>query len=180
MRQADDLTPTLYKELRKLANVRLAREKPGHTLQPTDLVHEVVLRLSRANAENQDGWKSRGHYFGAAARAMRQVLIDYARRRSAARRPQAKDQVVGLITLPDHRNGEGLSAEEFLALNQALENLEAEYPHEAEIVQLRYFAGLGVQEIADAIGVNKRQIERDWTFARSWLRRQLSTGSESS
>lgn len=174
MRQTDDLTPTLYEELRKLAIARLAKERPDHTLQPTELVAEVVVRLSTARAEKQDGWNSRGHYFGAAARSMRQVLIDYAKRRSAAKRPQEKDRVVGLVTLPNYRKSKPLSIEEILALEQVLSEFEAEYPREANIVSLRYFAGLEVQEIADALGTSKRRVERDWTFAKGWLRRRLS------
>ncbi len=162
----------VYEELRKLANAYLGRERPGHTLQPTALVHEVYMRLAGAEA----GWSGRGHFFGAAAQAMRRILVEHARGKAAAKRGGGRQRVEE-ITLPDEGRGHGLSAEEILTLNRALEQLEADYPRKAEIVQLRYFAGLTVDEIAELLGVTPRTVERDWRFARAWLEKALTAGS---
>ncbi len=165
----------VYEELRKLANAYLAKERAGHTLQPTALVHEVYLRLARAEERQEDGWNGRGHFFGAAARAMRQILVDHARGKVAAKRGGGQQRVEE-ITLADEGRDHGLSAEEVLTLNRALEQLEADYPRKAEVVQLRYFAGLTVDEIAELLGVTPKTIERDWRFARAWLEKALTSG----
>jgi RNA polymerase sigma factor (TIGR02999 family) len=165
----------MYEELRKLARALLARERIGHTLQATALVHEAFLRLSPRDA---GAWNSRGHFFGAAARAMRQILVDHARGRAAAKRGGGRQRVDEPGTLPDEERELGLPAEEILTLNRALEQLEADYPRHAEVVELRYFAGLTIEEIAELRNVASRTIERDWRFARAWLERTLTSGPE--
>jgi RNA polymerase sigma factor (TIGR02999 family) len=171
------MVEAVYDELRKLARAYLARERPGHTLQPTALVHEVYLRLG---GEGEAAWNSRGHFFGAAARAMRQILIEHARARAAGKRGGGRARIEELDTVPDHRRAHGPSAEERLTLGGALERLAAAYPRKAEIVRLRYLAGLTVGEIAVLLDVTPRTVERDWRFARAWLEQALTAGPEPS
>ena len=173
MQDGDELFQAIYKELRKLANVYLARDNQK-TLQPTDLVHEVYVRLAISKNQREEGWSDRAYFFGAAVRAMRQTLVDLARKRNAIRHGAGLERLDGLVTIPDLRGQQGLSVSEILTLHSALERFEASYPQEAEIVQLRYFAGLTVSEIAELRGVNKRTVERDWTFAKAWMRRALT------
>lgn len=161
-RSSDELLPVLYAELRALARALMRREPPGQTLQPTALVHEAYLRLVRTS--NPD-WKSRGHFFGAASRAMRNILVDQARRKAAhrhgghLRRVEAEEAVLP-VDVPD---------EDLLALDAALSRLEKLDPRKARVVMLRYFAGLTVNETALAMDVSVRTIEREWAFARTLL-----------
>ena len=167
---AGDLLPLVYDELRKLAAARLAVEAPGQTLQPTALVHEAYLRLVGSAADVR--WDSRGHFFAAAAEAMRRVLIDHARDRKRLKRGgQSRrreeldlDSLARLDAPPD----------ELLDLDDALARLEHEDPRAASLVKLRVFAGLTQDEAAAALRVVRRTADRDWAFARAWLFRQLS------
>ena len=166
---AEQLLPLVYDELRKLAAEKMAQEKPGQTLQATALVHEAYLRL--VAAENAQGWNSRGHFFAAAAEAMRLILVDQARRKGRLKRGGQQQRIpldavhIALDTPPD----------DLLALNEALENLGTEYPDCAELVKLRFFAGLPQGDAAAALGIPRRTADRHWAFARAWLFQQLNT-----
>lgn len=164
------LLPLVYDELRKMASAKLATEKPGHTLQATALVHEAYLRLV-GKAQNQtDQWDSRGHFFAAAAEAMRRVLVDSARRKQSAKRGgqytrQDLDaaQLVGPVR--DDR---------LLELDEALAKLEVTDQRSAEVVKLRYFAGLTIPEVAGVLGVSPRTADTIWAYARSWLMEEMA------
>ncbi|MBU0637321.1 MAG: sigma-70 family RNA polymerase sigma factor [Planctomycetes bacterium] len=166
---AADLLPLLYDELRRLARSRMAREAPGQTLQPTALVHEAYLRVVGAA---DPGWESRGHFFAAAALAMRRIMIEQARRKArpkhgGSRRRISDEDVEIAIESP---------AEDILALNDALECLEASDPRKGQIVSMRYFAGLTAEETAQALNVSVGTVEREWRYIRSWLYAQLTDG----
>lgn len=157
------LLPLVYEELRKLAAVRLAEEKPGQTIQPTALVHEAWLRLV-GSGQGQE-WDHRGHFFAAAAEAMRRILINRARdkqrlKRAAPGRRMDLDQIEVATDTP---------AEELLAINDALEKLAERDPQAAELVKLRFFTGLNQQEAASAMGLPRRTADRHWAYARAWL-----------
>ena len=169
---ANELVATLYPELRKLAQARLSRLPPGQTLQPTALVHEVYMRLV---AGQERGWNGRGHFFGAAARAMRDILANFARNKNAVKRGGGQIQIRETVTLIDGDRALALTPEELLSLHEALEHLEKAHPRKAEIVLLRYFAGLSTIEIAEVLEVSARTIEREWRFARAWLHEKLSS-----
>ena len=162
IRPAAELLPELYAELRRLAAALTARLRPGQTLQPTALVHEAYLRLVR----NQDpGWEGRRHFFGAAARAMREILIEQARRKGRQKRGGGGRRV---------ELAEGLAwieppADDVLALDEAIRRLEAEDTRLAEVVMLRYYSGLSVEETAAVLGVSVSTLTRDWRYARAWL-----------
>src|SRR5947209_19689187 len=162
---AEQLLPLVYDELRKLAAQRLAQEKPGQTLQATALVHEAYLRL--VGGEQTPDWNGRGHFFAAAAEAMRRILIDRARHKQThkaggGRRRLDLDDLEPAL---EEENGDRL-----LALDEALQQLEAEDPRKAELVKLRFFAGLTAEPAAAALGVSTSTAEKDWAYARSWLR----------
>jgi RNA polymerase sigma factor (TIGR02999 family) len=162
---SEQLLPLVYDELRKLAAQRLAQEKPGQTLQATALVHEVYLRL--LGAEGAVGWNSRGHFFAAAAEAMRRILIDRARHKQT-RKAGGGHCLLDLEGIePALEVG---SDDRLLALDEALGRLEAEDPRKAELVKLRFFAGLTAEQAAAALGVSTSTAEKDWAYARSWLR----------
>lgn len=170
-RAAADLLPLVYDELRKLARSRLARETPGQTLQPTALVHEAYLRLV---GDEDSGWDNKGHFFAAAAEAMRRILIERARRYAALRHGAGELQV----TLHDDISvAVEQDADQLLAVDQALSRLEALDEQMATVVKLRYFAGLDVDETAQALGISTRSVNRQWTAARAWLARALGAGS---
>jgi RNA polymerase sigma factor (TIGR02999 family) len=160
---AAELLPLVYDELRKLAAARLAGEKPGQTLQPTALVHEAYLRL--VGGGQADGWGGRGHFFAAAAEAMRRILVEAARRK---RGPQRGGHLRRHDLSPD-QPADRDDSERLLALDEALERLAALEPRAAEIVKLRYFAGLTVPEVAAALGISPRTADGDWAYARAWL-----------
>lgn len=165
--QAEELLSLVYGELHRLAAAQLARERPDITLSPTELVHEAYLRLVRGAPIS---WESRTHFFGIAARAMRQVLVDAARRRRADRRGAGADRV----TLPTDVPSDPPDIFDVLDLHQALARLGAEDPSLERLVELRFFGGLTLDEAADAIGVSRRKAANDWAAARLWLRRALS------
>jgi RNA polymerase sigma factor (TIGR02999 family) len=155
----------IYRELRRIASGRMAQEAAGHTLQPTALVHEAWLRLANPQAD----WKNRAHFFGAASEAMRRILVDYARRRNSQKRgggvePEQLDDCSFVLTAP---------ADELLAVNDALDKLAAEDATAAELVKLRYFVGMPMQEAAAALDLSVRTAERLWTYARVWLKNEI-------
>jgi RNA polymerase sigma factor (TIGR02999 family) len=166
-RAAEQLLPLVYDELRKLAAQKLAQENPGQTLQATALVHEAYLRL----VGTQDpGWNGRGHFFAAAAEAMRRILVENARRKKRLRHGGG-----GLkLDLEGVDLAGSAPAEDLLALDEALEVLARKDPTAAQLVKLRYFAGLTMAEAATALGISLRTAERNWTYARTWLHRAIS------
>ena len=164
---AAQLLPLVYDELRKLAAQKLAHEKPGLTLQATALVHEAYLRLTGKDQERL--WDSRGHFFAAAAEAMRRILVEQARRRHAAKRGGEWQRV----ELSESDLATSIPDDELLTLDEALERLAAVDPEAAKLVQLRFFAGLNMGEAAHALGVSVRTAHDLWAYARSWLRRQM-------
>ncbi len=162
---AEELLPLVYDELRQLAADKLAHEQPGQTLQPTALVHEAYLRL--VGGEQAQDWDGRRHFFAAAAEAMRRILIDRARHKltgkaGGGRRRLDLDDIEPAV---EEENGGRL-----LALDEALQQLEAEDPRKAELIKLRFFAGLTAEQAAAALGVSTSTAEKDWAYARSWLR----------
>jgi RNA polymerase sigma factor (TIGR02999 family) len=165
---AEDLLPALYDELRRLARCFLSRVPPGQTLQTTSLVHEAYLRLV---GSSDPGWDGRGHFFGAAAQSMRQIMVDAARRRSALKRGGGRRRVRGELVLPVE-----LPDEDLLALDEALDRLEDDDERAHRIVMLKFFAGLTTKETALALGVSERTVEREWQYARSWLFQEIGEG----
>jgi RNA polymerase sigma factor (TIGR02999 family) len=160
---ARQLLPLVYDELRQLAAQKLAQEKPGQTLQATALVHEAYLRL--VDVDKVQHWDSRGHFFAAAAEAMRRILVESARRRRSAKHG-------GLVRRLDLEAAQSLaepSTDDLLALDEALDQLAAEDPVKAELVKLRCFAGLSHQEAAEALGISRATADRYWAYAKSWL-----------
>jgi RNA polymerase sigma factor (TIGR02999 family) len=159
---ADELLPLVYEELRKLAANKMARESPGQTLQPTALVHEAWLRLT---GDESKCWDSRGHFFAAAAEAMRRILIERARAKSRLRRgSQAQHVSLDHVTVASEDPSETV-----LAIHEALERLAVRDPFKAEVVKMRYFVGLSQNEIAHALGVSEPTVRRHWSIARAWL-----------
>ena len=168
---AEQLLPLVYDELRKLAAQKLAQEKPGQTLQATALVHEAYLRL--LDAEPAQSWDNRGHFFAAAAEAMRRILIDQARQKQSQRRG-------GGLKRRDLENVEIAAPEpsfDFLAVNDALERFEKIDGLKASLVKLRYFAGLTIPQAAQALGISATTADRYWSYARAWLHAELKKGS---
>jgi RNA polymerase sigma-70 factor, ECF subfamily len=165
----DRLFAAVYKELRNLAARFFRQEAKGITIQPTALVHEAYLKLVGQSAV---AWQGRTHFFAVAAQAMRRILVDHARRRGAAKRGGQQNRVrleEGLVPAlePDH---------DLLAVDEALSKLAQLDPRQAQLVELRFFAGLSVAEAAEVLGISKRSAEREWTMVRAWLRRELSEG----
>ena len=171
---SEEMFSLVYGELRRLAERYMRGERPGHTLQATALVHEAYLKLVDQTRAN---WRGRTHFFAVAARVMRRVLIDYARGRGREKRGAGLQKITLADSLEPARSGE-LSIEEILSLSAALDKLANLDEREARIVELRFFAGLTVPEVANALGISQRTVEGDWTHARAWLRRELSGGGE--
>jgi RNA polymerase sigma factor (TIGR02999 family) len=163
----DNLLPLVYDELRRLAAARLAHEKPGQTLQATALVHEAYLRL--LGGDEKPAWNSRGHFFAAAAEAMRRILIERARRKKHAGGQRLPVEDVALV-IP--------AAADLVALDEVLTRLEVKDPTAAQLVKLRFFAGLTMRQAAEMLGMPLRTAERNWTYARTWLQRELSAGAD--
>jgi RNA polymerase sigma factor (TIGR02999 family) len=166
---AEQLLPLVYDELRKLAAQKLAEEKSGQTLQATALVHEAYLRLVESEHRSSSrSWDNRGHFFAAAAEAMRRILIDQARRKSSKKRSGAGQRLsldaAASLVAPD-----ATAADELLALDECLQQLEAEEPIKARLVKLRYFAGLSLEDSARTLGIAPATAKRYWVYARSWL-----------
>jgi RNA polymerase sigma factor (TIGR02999 family) len=164
---AEQLLPLVYDELRKLAAQKLAQEMPGQTLQATALVHEAYVRLVKVEKARE--WKSRGHFFAAAAEAMRRILVDQARRKRSRKR--GGDRLRVSFDEANHTAAE--DSEEILAVDEALAALAATDAQAAELVKLRYFAGLSIPEAAEALGLPPRSANRLWAYARAWLRRAI-------
>jgi len=164
---AEQLLPLVYNELRKLAAQKLAQEKPGQTLQATALVHEAYIRL--VDVDKAPHWDSRGHFFAAAAEAMRRILVENARRKQSLKRggELARRDIDGLdIAAPER-------SDDLLALDDALNKLAETDRAAAELVKLRYFAGLTAKETAGILGISQRTADRIWAYARSWLRKEI-------
>ena len=164
---AADLLPHVYDELRKLAAARLSEEKPGQTLQATALVHEAYLRL--VGGDQPQDWNGRGHFFAAAAEAMRRILVDNARRKHSKKR--GGDRV--RLNLDQFAAADSERADDVLDIDDALVGLATADPQAAELVKLRYFAGLSIPQAADALGVSPRNADFLWAYARAWLLRSL-------
>jgi RNA polymerase sigma-70 factor (ECF subfamily) len=170
-RAADQLMPLVYAELRAIARVCFHGQGTNHTLEPTALVHEAYLKLVKAD---EIDWQGRSHFFALSARAMRQILVDHARRKQRLKRS-------GGITRIELREDMAISPqrdEDLLAVDEALNELEKLDPQQAKIVELRFFGGLTVQEVADYLNMSKRTVEREWTMIRAWLRHTLQQSNE--
>jgi RNA polymerase sigma factor (TIGR02999 family) len=165
-RAAEELLPLVYGELRRLAAFKMAGESSGHTLQATALVHEAWMRL--VGAEDQT-WENRNHFFSAAAEAMRRILVEHARRKHSLKRGGA----AGHEPLEESSLVLSVPPDEILAVHESLDKLAAQDPSTAELVKLRYFVGLSMEETAVALGLSIRSAERMWTYARAWLRREI-------
>jgi RNA polymerase sigma factor (TIGR02999 family) len=162
------LLPLVYNELRRLAGHYMQQERPGHTLQPTALVHEAYLRLTNQDRAN---WQNRAQFMAVAGQLMRRILVDHARKRCAGKR------VASLTTLDDrvpNQSADVSKPEEILAIHLTLERLERLDPQQGKLVELRYFAGLSMEETAEALELPLRTVEREWTTAKAWLRAQLA------
>jgi len=166
----DTLLPLVYKELRRLAHARLRNERPGHTLQSAALVNEAYLRLIGLDAPQ---WENRTHFFAIAARLMREVLVDYARRHRAGKRGGGACK----LSLEDATGVSRRQAVDVVALDDALDALAKIDPRQSQVVELRFFAGLSLQEISAALQIAPATVQRDWTAARAWLHREMSKNS---
>jgi RNA polymerase sigma factor (TIGR02999 family) len=166
----EKLLPLVYDELRKLAAARLAQEPSGKTLQPTALVHEAFLRL--VDVDSQPLWDSRGHFFAAAAEAMRRILVESARRKKRHKRGGNRQRAV----LDERALAAPAEDDRLLELDAALARLQDAHPRPAELVKLRYFAGLTGEQAAQTLGISTATAERDWAYARAWLLREMSRG----
>ena len=162
---AEQLLPLVYDDLRKLAAQKLAQEKPGQTLQATALVHEAYIRL----VDKAQPWNSRGHFFAAAAEAMRRILVESARRHHAQKRGGGLER----IDVPDLAEPSKDDPVDLLALDEALKRLEALHPEKAQVVKLRFFAGFSLEETAKMLGISRATAQRSWAYARTWLFGQL-------
>lgn len=169
---AERLLPLVYDELRKLAGAKLAKENPGQTLQATALVHEAYLRL--AQRDSNPHWNGRGHFFGAAAEAMRRILVEKARQKLGPKRGGGRARV----TLNEAHNLFDPRADEIIRVNEALEDLAEESPEKAELVKLRYFAGLSHQEAAELLGISRATADRHWAYAKAYLYAALQDSDE--
>lgn len=174
---ADRLLPLVYDELRRLADSYLVRERPGQTLQATALVHEAFVRLVGDGDGSDLAWDSRGHFFGAAAHAMRRILVDRHRGRNSAKRGGGRARVdldvageVATLGAGSVRESEGT---DFVKLDAALERLAAVDQRKADVVMLRYFAGLNHEQVSLALGISSATVRREWAFARAWLIREM-------
>lgn len=169
---ADELLPLVYEELRRLAAKKMSRESPGHTLQPTALVHEAYIRL--VGSEDKT-WRGRTHFFAAAAEAMRRILVDRARRKRAVKRGGVH-QRVGLdnVVLADRE----VPLDDVIALDEALERLSAKDKLKADLVKLRYFAGLPSEHVAQLLGISHNTADKYWAYARAWLRVEIGGPNE--
>ncbi len=165
---ADELLPLVYDALRRLAAQKMTQESPDHTLQPTALVHEAYVRLVDRDAAQR--WDNRGHFYAAAAEAMRRILIEEARRKQTQRRG---GELVRLELDDEVAAAEVADSAQLLALDEALQKLATTDPESAELVKLRYFAGMTVEEAATLLGISSRTAKRNWSYARAWLQREM-------
>jgi len=169
-RTLDELLPLVYEELRRLAAARMAQESAGHTLQPTALVHEAWIRLV---SDGDRTWKNRAYFFGAAAEAMRRILIENARRKSRLKYGGGQER----LNIADMELADTTPDEKVLLINDALEQLEAEHPERARVVVLKYFAGLTNKEVAEMLTIGERTVDRHWVCAKEWLFRKVRNQS---
>lgn len=164
---ASELLPLVYEELRRLAAAKMAQERPGQTLQPTALVHEAWLRLGGGEGQT---WQNRAHFFGAAAEAMRRILIDNARRKRAVRHGGGQERLdINDVDVATAANDDSL-----LAVHEALDRFAAQDQRKAELVKLRYFAGLNIEQAAEVLGVSPATAKRWWAYARAWLHTEIA------
>jgi RNA polymerase sigma factor (TIGR02999 family) len=170
----EELMPLVYDDLRRRARAYMSRERPGHTLQPTALVHEAYMKLVDQSRVN---WRGRTHFFAIGAQAMRRILIDHARGHGREKRGGEWQRVT--LSAPLKSDESGLDLVELLNLDRALEKLDGLDERQAKIVELRFFAGLKMSEVAEVLGVSKRTVEDDWVHARAWLKHELSKGETS-
>jgi len=167
---AEQLLPLVYDELRRLAAQKLAQEKPGQTLQATALVHEAYLRL--VEVKKAQKWNSRGHFFAAAAQAMRRILVENARRKQRSKHGGDLQRVeIEMASLPTR-----MSSDDLLALDEALEKLQQEDPVKAQLVTLRYFGGMTIEQASEVLNISRITAHRYWTYARAWLHQQMTGG----
>ncbi|MCG8653866.1 MAG: sigma-70 family RNA polymerase sigma factor [Pirellulales bacterium] len=166
---SDALFAAVYDDLRQLARDRMAKEQAGHTLQPTDLVHESFVRL--IGADQQQDWQSKAHFFAAASEAMRWILVDHARRKKAAKRG---GKLARVQAQPEELPAEKASEDEILAVDEAVEKLASQDPQKADLVKLRYFGGMTLKEAAIALGLSRATAARHWKFAKAWLAIEIS------
>ncbi len=167
-RTLDELLPLVYEELRRLAAARMAQESAGHTLQPTALVHEAWMRLVN---DGDRTWRNRAYFFGAAAEAMRRILIESARRKSRLKHGGGQER----LNIADMELADTTPDEKVLLINDALEQLEAEHPERARVVVLKYFGGLTNKEVAEMLTISERTVDRHWVCAKEWLFRKVRT-----
>lgn len=167
----EQLMPLVYDELRKMARQYIRRQPIGHTFQTTDLIHEAYLKLSK---RDEPGWRNRAHFFGVASRAMRHILVDYARSKQSQKRGGWQERV----TLSDEYAAGGDRARELIALDDALRALAKLDERKSRIVELKYFAGITNDEIAEVLQVSPETVKRDWRFARTWLLRELRSSHQ--
>jgi RNA polymerase sigma factor (TIGR02999 family) len=174
VRAVDELFPLVYQELRQLAAVRLSKESPGQTLQATALVHEAYLRLVGTEEQN---WGSRGHFFAAAAEAMRRILIDNARRKKSLKRGGGHQRIDldEAVTAADDK----MSLDDLIALDEALEKLSEKDKVSADLIKLRFFAGLTMEQAANILGIPRRTADRNWAYARAWLYKEINKNDQS-
>jgi RNA polymerase sigma factor (TIGR02999 family) len=173
VRAVDELFPLVYQELRQLAAQRMSRERPGQTLQATALVHEAYLRLVGAEDQNWDG---RTHFFSAAAEAMRRILIENARRKKRIRHGGGRKRV----DLDATDAASEMPSDDLIALDEALERLSKKDKGAADLIKLRFFAGLTIEQAADVLGIPCRTADRHWAYARAWLYKEISKGDKAS
>ena len=171
VRGVDELFPLVYQELRQLAAQRFRKELPGQTLQATALVHEAYLRLVGGEEQN---WSGRGHFFSAAAEAMRRILVENARRKKGLRRGGGRKRV----DLDAAEAASEMPSDELIALDEALEKLSKEDKVAAELIKLRFFAGLTMEQAGEVLGIRHRTADRNWAYARAWLYKEISEGEE--
>lgn len=168
----DELVTCVYAQLQKIARGRLARERSDHTLQPTELVHEAYVRMAGHLGEYD--WQNRGQFFGAAAEAMRRILVNYARTRNTAKRGGGKrPEAINVLELASEQD-----PEQILAVDEAIQQLRDKDPMLGELVHLRFFAGLSIEQTAEAMNISPRSVARHWTFARAWLAHALEKNFE--
>lgn len=163
---SEKLLPLVYNELRNLAAARMLQESPGHTLQPTALVHEAWLRLV---GENDQNWKSRAYFFAAAAEAMRRILVEHARRKARLKHGGGQHR----LNIEDLELADATPDDKILLVNDALENLERSNPERARVVVMKFYAGMTNKEVADMLGIGERTVDRHWVCAKAWLFQKL-------
>jgi RNA polymerase sigma factor (TIGR02999 family) len=165
----EQLLPLVYEELRRMASYHMRGQASGHTFQTTELIHEAYLKIAKGEERN---WENRAHFFGVAAKAMRHILVDYARSKQSQKRGGWQER----ITLADHTAVAGNESKGIVALDDALNTLAALDERKTRVVELKYFGGLTTEEIAEVLKISPETVKRDWSFARNWLLRELSGG----